>query len=70
MNWAQIITFNQPNPTSINIDIGKMIKNVSKVKLKGGYNSDFDKDGNETGENEDSLIAQTRYLYIITYGKN
>ena len=41
----------------------------------GGYITHFDKDGNDSGEDEKSLIAQTRCLYTISsahragYGK-
>jgi len=35
-------------------------------KENGGYITHFDKDGFDTGENEKSLIAQTRCLYTIS----
>lgn len=35
-------------------------------KTNGGYLTHFDKDGNDTGEDEKSLIAQTRCLYTIS----
>jgi len=44
-------------------------------EYNGGYLTHFDKDGNDTGEDEKSLIAQTRCLYTISsairagYGK-
>ncbi len=34
-------------------------------KRSGGFITHFDKDGNDTGENEKSLIAQTRSLYTL-----
>jgi mannose 2-epimerase len=34
-------------------------------KLNGGYLTHFDKDGKDTGEDEKSLIAQTRCLYTL-----
>lgn len=34
-------------------------------KKNGGYITHFDKDGNDTGEDEKSLIAQTRSLYTL-----
>ena len=33
---------------------------------KGGYLTHFDKKGNDTGEDEKSLIAQTRCLYTLS----
>jgi len=35
-------------------------------KVNGGFITHFDKDGNDTGEDEKSLIAQTRCLYTIS----
>jgi mannobiose 2-epimerase len=35
-------------------------------KTNGGYITHFDKEGNDTGEDEKSLIAQTRCLYTIS----
>lgn len=35
-------------------------------KENGGYITHFDKDGNDTGEDEKSLIAQTRCLYTVS----
>ncbi len=35
-------------------------------KINGGFITHFDKDGNDTGEDEKSLIAQTRCLYTIS----
>jgi mannose 2-epimerase len=35
-------------------------------EINGGYLTHFDKDGKDTGENEKSLIAQTRCLYTIS----
>jgi mannose 2-epimerase len=35
-------------------------------KTNGGYITHFDKDGNDSGEDEKSLIAQTRCLYTIS----
>ena len=35
-------------------------------KTYGGYITHFDKDGNDTGEDEKSLIAQTRCLFTIS----
>jgi mannose/cellobiose epimerase-like protein (N-acyl-D-glucosamine 2-epimerase family) len=35
-------------------------------KTNGGYLTHFDKDGNDSGEDEKSLIAQTRCLYTIS----
>ena len=32
----------------------------------GGFITHFDKDGNDTGEDEKSLIAQTRCLYTLS----
>ena len=46
-----------------------------KDKKNGGYITHFDEDGKDTGEDEKSLIAQTRCLYTIAsahragYGK-
>ncbi len=46
-----------------------------KDEVNGGYLTHFDKKGNDSGENEKSLIAQTRCLYTISsahragYGK-
>jgi mannose 2-epimerase len=37
-----------------------------KDEVNGGYITHFDKDGNDTGEDEKSLIAQTRCLYTIS----
>jgi len=37
-----------------------------KDEKNGGYLTHFDKDGNDTGENEKSLIAQTRCLYTLS----
>lgn len=37
-----------------------------KDEINGGYLTHFDKDGNDTGEDEKSLIAQTRSLYTIS----
>jgi len=37
-----------------------------KDEENGGYITHFDKDGNDTGEDEKSLIAQTRCLYTIS----
>ncbi|MCK5135559.1 MAG: AGE family epimerase/isomerase [Bacteroidales bacterium] len=37
-----------------------------KDEKNGGYITHFDKDGNDTGEDEKSLIAQTRCLYTIS----
>jgi len=34
--------------------------------INGGYLTHFDKDGNDTGEDEKSLIAQTRSLYTFS----
>ena len=36
-----------------------------KDNVNGGYITHFDKNGNDTGEDEKSLIAQTRCLYTI-----
>lgn len=35
-------------------------------KTHGGYITHFDRDGNDTGEDEKSLIAQTRCLYTVS----
>jgi mannose/cellobiose epimerase-like protein (N-acyl-D-glucosamine 2-epimerase family) len=35
-------------------------------KKNGGYITHFDKEGNDTGENEKSLISQTRSLYTLS----
>lgn len=35
-------------------------------KKNGGYLTHFDKEGNDTGEDEKSLIAQTRCLYTVS----
>jgi mannobiose 2-epimerase len=35
-------------------------------EVNGGYITHFDSDGNESGENEKSLIAQTRTLYTMS----
>ena len=32
---------------------------------QGGFITHFDKDGNDTGEDEKSLIAQTRSIYTL-----
>jgi mannobiose 2-epimerase len=37
-----------------------------KDEVNGGYLTHFDKDGKDTGEDEKSLIAQTRCLYTIS----
>jgi mannose 2-epimerase len=37
-----------------------------KDEVNGGYITHFDKDGHDTGEDEKSLIAQTRCLYTIS----
>jgi mannose/cellobiose epimerase-like protein (N-acyl-D-glucosamine 2-epimerase family) len=37
-----------------------------KDEVNGGYLTHFDKDGNDSGEDEKSLIAQTRCLYTIS----
>jgi len=37
-----------------------------KDEKNGGYITHFDEDGNDTGEDEKSLIAQTRSLYTIS----
>lgn len=41
---------------------------TSRIKdtLNGGYLTHFDKDGEDTGEDEKSLIAQTRSLYTLS----
>ena len=36
-----------------------------KDEIKGGFITHFDKDGNDTGEDEKSLIAQTRCIYTL-----
>ncbi|MEL7587064.1 MAG: AGE family epimerase/isomerase [Prolixibacteraceae bacterium] len=37
-----------------------------KDELNGGYLTHFDKNGNDSGEDEKSLIAQTRCLYTVS----
>ena len=37
-----------------------------KDEINGGFLTHFDKDGKDTGEDEKSLIAQTRCLYTIS----
>ncbi len=41
---------------------------ITRMKdvVNGGYLTHFDKDGNDSGEDEKSLIAQTRCLYTIS----
>jgi len=34
-------------------------------EIKGGFITHFDKDGNDSGEDEKSLIAQTRSIYTL-----
>ena len=37
-----------------------------KDEVNGGFLTHFDKNGNDSGEDEKSLIAQTRCLYTIS----
>jgi len=38
----------------------------AKDEINGGFITHFDKDGNDTGEDEKSLIAQSRFVYTMS----
>ncbi len=66
MNKNEIIALKDEASNHLTNELLPFWTTRMKDEKNGGYITHFDKDGNDTGEDEKSLIAQTRCLYTIS----
>ena len=62
MNIEEVILLKEEAKNHLVNELLPFWTNRMKDDLNGGFITHFDKDGNDTGEDEKSLIAQTRCL--------
>jgi mannose 2-epimerase len=66
MNKTEIKQFRDEAHHHLTTELLPFWTSRMKDETNGGYITHFDKNGNDTGEDEKSLIAQTRCLYTIS----
>jgi len=66
MNKNEVLTLKREAENHLVNELLPFWTNRMKDETNGGYLTHFDKDGKDTGEDEKSLIAQTRCLYTIS----
>jgi len=66
MNKKDIISLKQEAENHLKNELLPFWTTRMKDEKNGGYITHFDEDGKDTGEDEKSLIAQTRCLYTIS----
>jgi len=66
MNKNEVLTLKQEAEYHLINELLPFWTTRMKDTVNGGYLTHFDKDGNDSGEDEKSLIAQTRCLYTIS----
>jgi len=66
MNKNEILELKQEAENHLINELLPFWTSRMKDSVYGGYITHFDKDGNDTGEDEKSLIAQTRCLFTIS----
>ncbi len=66
MDKEQLSAFKDQLKDSLENELLPFWLNRCKDDANGGYATHFDKDGNDTGEDEKSLIAQTRTVYTMS----
>ena len=66
MNKSEIIILRNEAENHLVTELLPFWTTRMKDEKNGGYITHFDEDGNDTGEDEKSLIAQTRSLYTIS----
>ncbi len=66
MNREEVIALKEEAKNHLVNELLPFWTSRMKDEVNGGYITHFDKDGNDTGEDEKSLIAQTRSLYTLS----
>lgn len=66
MNRKDLIAYKKEAENHLVNELLPFWINRMKDEVNGGYLTHFDKDGNDSGEDEKSLIAQTRCLYTLS----
>lgn len=66
MNYTEIRSLKEEAQNHLINDLLPFWTSRMTDTVNGGFLTHFDKDGNDTGEDEKSLIAQTRCLYTIS----
>lgn len=66
MNKKDVIVLRKESENHLVNELLPFWTSRMKDEVNGGFLTHFDKDGNDSGEDEKSLIAQTRCLYTIS----
>src|SRR5512142_2599868 len=66
MNRTEVLAFRNEAENHLTNELLPFWTTRMKDAANGGYLTHFDKDGNDSGEDEKSLIAQTRCLYTMS----
>ncbi len=66
MNKAQLLDYKQEALHHLTNELLPFWENRCVDRANGGYITHFDKDGNDSGEDEKSLIAQTRTVFTFS----
>jgi len=66
MNKIDVIALKKEDDNHLVNELLPFWTSRMKDETNGGFLTHFDKDGNDSGEDEKSLIAQTRCLYTIS----
>jgi mannose 2-epimerase len=65
MNREEVIRIREEAQNHLNNELLPFWTSRMVDKINGGFITHFDKDGRDTGEDEKSLVAQTRCLYTV-----
>ena len=66
MNRKQIVACRKEAENHLINELLPFWLNRCKDDINGGFVTQFDKDGNDTGEDQKSLISQTRTIYTMS----
>ncbi len=66
MDRKEVLLFKEESENHLKNELLPFWTSRMKDEKYGGYLTHFDRDGNDTGEDEKSLISQTRSLYTVS----